>query len=140
MSQQRFTKSAGGIVLNEQDLVLIVSQHGDSWSLPKGHIDPGETVLEAAKREIYEESGINDLIFIKELGTYTRHRIGKGGIGDDESELKEITIFVFKTHQIELNPIDEDNPEAIWVTKNEVVGYLTHKKDKEFFLNNIDRF
>ncbi len=30
---------------------------GDHWTLPKGHIDPGESPLEAALREVAEESG-----------------------------------------------------------------------------------
>jgi len=63
------THSAGGVVTNNQGKVLVVSQRGTSWSLPKGHIDPGESALAAAKREIYEESGIRDLELIRELGT-----------------------------------------------------------------------
>ena len=70
------THSAGGVVTNQEGKVLVVSQHGTSWSLPKGHIDPGETALAAARREIYEESGIRDLEFVRELGTYERYRIG----------------------------------------------------------------
>jgi 8-oxo-dGTP pyrophosphatase MutT (NUDIX family) len=56
----RKTRSAGGVVTNEEGEILVVSQRGTSWSLPKGHIDPGEDALVAAKREIYEESGIRD--------------------------------------------------------------------------------
>ena len=55
------TESAGGVVLNKKGEVLIVNQYGNSWSLPKGHIEEGEEILEAAKREIYEESGIKNL-------------------------------------------------------------------------------
>ena len=57
------TKSAGGVVLNNKGEILIVNQHGNSWSLPKGHIEEGEEILEAAKRETYEESGIRNLIY-----------------------------------------------------------------------------
>ena len=79
------TFTAGGVVLNEKGEVLVVNQRGNSWSLPKGHIDPGEDDLTAAKREIAEESGITELDYIKPLGTYERFRIGKHG-GDDTSE------------------------------------------------------
>jgi ADP-ribose pyrophosphatase YjhB (NUDIX family) len=126
------THSAGGVVTNSGGEVLVVSQHGTSWSLPKGHIDPGENALVAAKREIYEESGIRDLELIRELGTYERHRIGVDG-GDDRSELKVITMFLFRTREKSLKPVDPDNPEARWVERSKVALLLTHEKDKEFF-------
>jgi len=126
------THSAGGVVTNSEGKVLVVSQHGTSWSLPKGHIDPGENALVAARREIYEESGIRDLELIRELGTYERHRIGVDG-GDDRSEFKVITMFLFRTSEKSLRPVDPDNPEARWVEKSKVALLLTHEKDKEFF-------
>ena len=127
------TQSAGGVVLNEKGEVLVVNQRGNSWSLPKGHVDPGEDLLSAARREILEESGIADLEFVRDLGGFERHRIGLHG-GDDLSELKEIRIFLFRTNQRELNPTDPDNPEARWVKKEDVAELLTHRKDREFFL------
>jgi 8-oxo-dGTP pyrophosphatase MutT (NUDIX family) len=128
------TFSAGGIVTNLDGHILVVSQHGTSWSLPKGHIDPGEDPLTAAKREIYEESGIRELQLVRELGTHRRHRIGVNG-GEDPSELKTITLFLFRTTQNDLQPIDPLNPEARWVPKDEVAALLTHPKDKEFFVS-----
>ena len=126
------TRSAGGVVTNEQGQVLVVSQHGTSWSLPKGHIDAGEDALAAACREIYEESGIRDLQLVRELGTYERYKIGIDG-GDDFSEWKVITMFLFRTSEELLRPVDPENPEARWVEKAEVVPLLTHEKDQEFF-------
>tara|TARA_Y100000590_G_C15582062_1_gene962725 strand:- start:528 stop:947 length:420 start_codon:yes stop_codon:yes gene_type:complete len=126
------TKISGGVVLNKNKDVLIVNQRGNSWSLPKGHTEIGETLLETAKREIYEESGIKNLIYIKKIGSYSRYRIGLD-LNDDRSELKDIHIFLFKTDEMSLNPIDEHNPEAKWVLPENVSGFLTHKKDKLFF-------
>ena len=132
------TQSAGGVVLNERGLVLIVSQHGASWSLPKGHIDPGEDSLTAARREIYEESGVKNIDFIKELGSYGRYRIGENS-GEDRSEYKTIRMFLFKTMEKDPKPVDPHNPQAVWVDKKDVVGMLTHPKDKEFFQSIIDQ-
>lgn len=127
------TETAGGVVINKEGKILVVSQRGTSWSLPKGHIEPGEDALKASKREIEEESGLTDLIFIKELGRYERYMIGKDN-GEDKSELKSIHLFLYRTEQMELAPKDPDNPEARWVDRNEVADLLTHPKDKEFFL------
>jgi 8-oxo-dGTP pyrophosphatase MutT (NUDIX family) len=131
--QPRKTKSAGGVVLNARGEVLLTNQRGDSWSLPKGHIDPGESALEAAKREVLEETGIRELTLIKSLLTYERFRIGAGGVGEDRSELKEIEMFLFRTRQESLTPVDPIHPEARWISKDEVSSYLTHPKDREFF-------
>jgi len=60
-------RCAGGIVLNDRGEVLVVNQRRSSWSLPKGHCDIGEDELETAKREIYEESGVSQLEYIKKL-------------------------------------------------------------------------
>jgi ADP-ribose pyrophosphatase YjhB (NUDIX family) len=129
----KVTESAGGIVLNPLNEVAVVSQRGDSWSLPKGHLDPGEDARQAAEREIREETGITQLAFIRELGSYERYKIGKGGEGEDTDELKRIHMFLYKTLQQALQPTDADNPEAKWVPIEEVSKLLTHPKDKEFF-------
>jgi len=127
-----YTKSAGGVVLNKDNDVLVVNQHSRAWSLPKGHIEDGEDMLEAARREIHEESGISKLQFVRKLGSYQRHKIGLSG-DDDVSEYKTITMFLFTTDQSELKPLDDDNPCARWVNKEEVTDLLTHQKDRDFF-------
>ncbi len=126
------TKTGGGVVLNSKNQVLVVSQHGTSWSLPKGHIDSGENAQEASSREIEEESGITKLNYVKKLGTYQRHRIGLKG-GEDKSELKTITIYLYTTPETKLKPVDPENPEARWVDIDSVSALLTHNKDKEFY-------
>jgi ADP-ribose pyrophosphatase YjhB (NUDIX family) len=140
--------SAGGVVVNTEGKVLVVKQQGRgkvkgpdigiSWSLPKGHIESGEDPKDAAKREIYEESGIRDLSLVKSLGTYKRYKIALDG-GDDRSELKTIHMFLFRTNQTGLRPIDRHNPEARWIEKDKVVKLLTHKKDQEFFRSVMEQ-
>lgn len=126
--------SAGGVVLNPSGQVLVVNQDGVSWSLPKGHIDPGETARQAAEREVKEETGVTTLHFVGELGSYERHKIAKGAAGEDTTELKHITLFLFTTKQLELAPEDPRHPEARWIAPSEVAALLTHPKDKIFFI------
>ncbi|MCL2144959.1 MAG: NUDIX domain-containing protein [Endomicrobia bacterium] len=44
--------------------LLIKSKRSGRWGFPKGHIEEGETGIETAKREIFEETGIKDIKFI----------------------------------------------------------------------------
>ncbi len=130
----KISQSAGGVVLNSLGQVLVVNQNGNSWSLPKGHLDAGEDELAAARREIYEESGVKELELVRKLGAYERPRIGLHG-GNDPQEIKRITLFLFRTKQTALMSVDPENPEARWVDRDQVAGFLTHAKDKEFYLN-----
>ena len=133
MRAMKRTRSAGGVVLNKRGQVLVVNQKGKSWSLPKGHIEDQEDTLTAARREIYEESGLQDLKLVKPLGTYQRPRLGRDG-GEDGSELKTLTFFLFQANGESLKPVDPDNPEARWVDREKVADLLTHPKDREFFI------
>ena len=127
------TESGGGVVVGPDGRILVVNQNGNSWSLPKGHIDPGEDAFTAAKREIYEEAGVVELHYIRSLGSYERFRIGRHG-SEDRSAWKKITMFLFQTTQVALHPQDSENPEVRWVPREHVADLLTHPKDKEFFL------
>ena len=59
-SNYQFLEAAGGVVLSEEKKVLMMFRKG-KWDLPKGKIDPGETVKQAARREVVEETGIKEL-------------------------------------------------------------------------------
>lgn len=42
----------------KQQLQFLLMKHADRWDLPKGHVDPGETKMQTALRELDEETGI----------------------------------------------------------------------------------
>ena len=69
----------------------------------------------------------------RRLGSYERSRIALDVTKEDKLEKRTITLFLFTTAQMELQPRDAENPEARWVDREEVTNYLTHKKDKNFF-------
>jgi 8-oxo-dGTP pyrophosphatase MutT (NUDIX family) len=51
-------RSAGGLVVEGARILLISTQKGRRWQLPKGHIEPGETPEQTAVREVREETGV----------------------------------------------------------------------------------
>jgi 8-oxo-dGTP pyrophosphatase MutT (NUDIX family) len=53
--------AAGYLIFRRADaLEFLLMEHQDRWDLPKGHVDHGESILQAAKRELWEETGISD--------------------------------------------------------------------------------
>ena len=64
--------TAGGVIFrrnqkNEVE-ILLIQDSKDRWTIPKGHIEEGETAQETAKREIGEEAGLHDVKIIGWLG------------------------------------------------------------------------
>lgn len=51
-------RGAGGVVFNAAGEVLVLGHRRGTWVFPKGHVDPGETLLQAALREVEEEAGV----------------------------------------------------------------------------------
>ncbi len=64
--------TAGGIVFrrNKKDEIeiLLIQDAKDRWTIPKGHIEEGETASQTAKREIGEEAGLHDVDMLGWLG------------------------------------------------------------------------
>ncbi len=81
---------AGGVVRNAQGDVLLLKHKSGSWVFPKGHIEPGETPLEAALREVEEEGGVVATCPDESRTYTTRYHNNRG-------ELREITYFALRT-------------------------------------------
>lgn len=58
---------AGGVVIRRQGgairyLLVTARDKPDEWVLPKGHVDPGESPEQAARREVLEETGVEAVV------------------------------------------------------------------------------
>lgn len=120
------------MVVDQRGRVAVVRQRARTWSLPKGHVEDGEGLLAAARREIHEECGLADLELVCELGSYTRL-----GFGHGLPERKTITLFLFRSPEATLRPRDPANPEARWVARESVAVTLSNRADGRFFERHV---
>lgn len=64
--------TAGGIVFrrdkNGAVEILLIQDSKDRWTIPKGHIEEGETAQQTARREIGEEAGLHNVEVLNWLG------------------------------------------------------------------------
>jgi len=64
--------TAGGVVFRHNQgselEILLIQDAKNRWTIPKGHIEPGETPQQTAKREISEEAGLYNTKIIAWLG------------------------------------------------------------------------
>lgn len=123
--------SAGGIVTCNGE-VLLVCENGNFFGFAKGRIESGERDIEAAMREIREETGLWECKLVRKLGSYERHPFTLQN-QLDTTELKHITMFLFATDSTILGIPEEDTTVGRWISKNEVYETLTHPEDKAFY-------
>jgi ADP-ribose pyrophosphatase YjhB (NUDIX family) len=72
-SQFKIVEAAGGVVFDDDDKALFIYRRG-SWDLPKGKIDKGETIKEAAIREVEEETGLACILGAELPTTYHTYK------------------------------------------------------------------
>lgn len=132
----KHSPSAGGIILNNRNKVLLVNEGDGFWGFPKGRPEKDETLLEAAIREIAEETGLTGITKVAKLGKYERHPVWEGA--ENKTEIKDITLFLFRTDQ-ELTAANTENNECAWLAIEQVASKLSHAKDREFFEEAISK-
>jgi 8-oxo-dGTP pyrophosphatase MutT (NUDIX family) len=85
-------RSAGGVVVDRKGAVALIRQK-KKWTFPKGRVDPGEGINQAARREVYEETGLRVrivsylgvLVGVRHVTHYFLMRLEKDdGVHDDE--------------------------------------------------------
>ena len=108
--------AAGGLVERSDDKFLFIYRN-NKWDLPKGGVEKKELIIEAAQREVKEETGLADLIVINKIGE-TYHIFKKG----KNFRLKRTYWFKMKSdYQGELFPQEEEGITSVeWINKKRI--------------------
>lgn len=104
-------EAAGGLVINEKGEVLFIFRRG-KWDLPKGKLDPGETMEACALREVKEETGLVQLS-LKRFLLVTDHEYEDAG----KPILKKSYWYLMHadSHQSLVPQTEEDISEIQWI-------------------------
>jgi mutator protein MutT len=122
--------SAGGVVVRGEETLVIVPRRRAAdgarvLGLPKGHIDPGETPLQAAVREVREETGV-EAAPVRELGEvhYFYRRSGR-------TVPKSVVFFLLRHVSGNTDDHDDEVEEVRWMALAEAAGALTYEGERE---------
>ena len=121
--------SAGGLIVDHESGAAAVIGRLDRrgrllWSLPKGHIEEGETAEQAAVREVEEETGIIGCV-VAPLGT-----IDFWFVAEDRRVHKTVHHFLLRATGGELSDEDIEVSEVAWVPLGELESRLAYADER----------
>ena len=128
----------GIIVLNKENKVFVakrIDNSKDYWQMPQGGVDGGETFLEAAYRELKEETSIKDVSLIKEIdGTFTyelpKNLLGIIWKGKYKGQKQKWFLMKFTGDEKEID-IKTKNPEFLdwkWIDLDQITEVVVDSK------------
>ena len=111
---------------NGQIVYLIEHMALGHVSLPKGHIEKGETPVMCAKRELKEETNLD--VEIDTSFQYVITYLPKPDVS------KDVTFFLGKPTTLDLKPQLEEVESLEWVTLNQALSLFTFQTDKDVLI------
>ncbi len=129
--------SAGGLVLDRLRGAAAIIGRLDRrgrllWSLPKGHIEAGETAEQTAVREVAEETGIHSRV-LRPLGS-----IDYWFVAEDRRVHKTVHHFLLEALGGELSDEDVEVTEVAWVPLGELDERLAYADERRLVRRAVD--
>ena len=115
-------EAAGGLVRRTDNKLLFIFRN-NKWDLPKGGVEKKELIIDAAKREVTEETGVSDIIVEKKISeTYHIFKKGKRFRLKKTYWFKMSTTYTGKT-----TPQTDEGIEKIkWVSNKNIEDILNN--------------
>jgi 8-oxo-dGTP pyrophosphatase MutT (NUDIX family) len=128
MAEKRYS-AAGGIVIHAGRMLVLDRPTRKEVRLPKGHVETGESTLEAALRETAEESGYADLAVVADLGSQVVEFALRG---DHVTRTEHYYLLRLNSERrMQRNAEDAAQFKPLWLPLSDAVARLTYAAEQE---------
>ena len=134
----------GIIVLNKQNKIFVGKRKdnpGDKWQMPQGGVDEGEDYITAMKRELLEETSIQNIEIIKEIDKIYQYELPENLVGiiwkgkyRGQKQKWFITRFLGEEKEINLNTKHAEFIDWKWIEPKLLPEIIVNFK-KDLYLN-----
>jgi 8-oxo-dGTP pyrophosphatase MutT (NUDIX family) len=129
-------QAAGGVVVREDQqgvwFLLLEIEGRTELRLPKGHVEPGETIEQAAVREVQEETGYADVVIAASLGSIT-HSFFNFRKGAQITRTESYFLMRLTGERAYAGPhLDHEKFVRRWVMREQAEKVLTYEVEREF--------
>lgn len=121
-------RSAGGIIFCGNQVLVLRNYRGE-YIFPKGHLEPGESQLQAALREVAEEAGIQPRVIAPVRDTSYRYRLPGGAWRQ-----KRVSWYLMEADDQHLVVDGHEIKWGSFVSVAEARSLLTHALDRELLI------
>ncbi len=119
--------SAGGVIFNNKNQVLVLQRKNGNWVLPKGHIEKGENIEETAIREVKEETGIKAKI-ITYIGEINYHAHATESHPEED---KKVFWFLMEALSSDIKVEEKIFIQGKFLSVEDAIDILTFPLEKE---------
>ena len=114
--------ATAGIVINDSEEILMVKTHNQGWVFPGGQVEVGENLIDAVKREIMEETGIDvEVGEVFCIASNTAKYPGYNGVKEIPTKLM-LDFICKETGGVPRS--SEENSESMYVPKDKVLDVI----------------
>lgn len=112
----RIEKACGAVLYRGKKFLLLKPTKSKNWGLPRGRVEKGENEYETTRREVFEETGLKNIVFYPNFRHVNKYLMYRG----QEQVERHVIFFLAESKSGEVK-LSEEHSEFEWLSYDESI-------------------